>query len=267
VAILAASMKASATRSITETLRADFVVAPRLVPGATPGLPTQVADKLRRTPGVATVSQIRGGQWGLEGQTQTLLAVDPATVTEMHELDPVSGAAARRLDDKSVLVRENVAARNGWKVGDQVPMTFARTGTRKLRLAATFSTTTVRSDYVVSLGAYKANYAQQLDTFVDVRLAPGVALETGRAALTAALADFGAAEIRDRTQVLAVSRRQVNTLLLPVTALLACRCSSPCWASPTPLPCRFPSGPGSWACCGRWAWPAASSGRWCERRP
>ena len=221
VAILAASMKSSATRSITETLRADFVVAPRPLPGTGAGLPTQVADRLRRTPGVATVSQIRGGQWGLDGRAQTLLAVDPATVTDVHSLDPASAAAARRLDDRSVLVRDTVAARHGWKVGDPVPMTFARTGTTPLRLSATYSTTTVRSDYVISLGAYRANYAQQLDTLVEVRLAAGVGLEAGRAALAAALADFGTAEIRDRDQVLASSRRQVDTLLLPVTALLA----------------------------------------------
>lgn len=220
VAIMAASMKASATRSVDETLRADFVVSPRAVPGTVVGLPTQAADRLRSVPEVGMVSQIRGGQWGLEGRAQSLLAVDPATVTEMHALDPVSAAATRQLDDRSVLVRRSVADRQGWKVGDQVPMTFARTGTKRLRLAATFSTTTVRSDYVVSLGAFKANFAQQLDSLVDVRLRPGVPPEAGRAAITAALADFGTADIRDRSQVLAASRDQVDRLLLPVTGLL-----------------------------------------------
>jgi putative ABC transport system permease protein len=221
VGILAASMKSSATRSVEDTLRADLVVSARAVPGAATGVPTQVADRLRRTPGVAGVSQIRTGQWGLDGRARSLLAVDPATVAEMHALDPASAAAVGRLDDRSVLVRENVAARHGWKVGDEVPMTFARTGAKTLRLAATFSTATVRSDYVISLAAFKANYARQADTFVDVRLAPGVTLDAGRARVTAALADFGGADVRDRSQVLAASRDQVDRLLLPVTALLA----------------------------------------------
>ena len=221
VAILAASIKSSASHTIQDTLRADFVVTPRTVAGAQGGVPPAVGDKLRKARAVATVSEIRSGQWGLEGRARTLVAIDPETITQAYELDPAANAALRRLDDDSVLVRTSVAERHGWRVGDEVPMTFARTGTKLMVLADTFTSTAVRSDYVISLGAFKSNFKQQLSLEVDVRLAPGISAEAGRHAVEEALIDFPNVEVRDRGQVLAAQEAAVNKLLVPVTALLA----------------------------------------------
>jgi len=221
VAILAASIKTSASHTIQDTLRADFVVTPRTAAGAQGGVPTAVGDKLRKVRSVAMVSEIRAGQWGLEGRTKTLVAVDPETVTDMYELDPAAALAVRRLSDQGVLVRAGVAERHGWLVGDEVPMTFARTGTQPMRLADTFTSTAVRSDYVISLDAYKSNFKQQLSLEVDVLLKPGITAEAGRLAVDEALVDFPNVEARDRSQVLAAQEKQVDKLLLPVTALLA----------------------------------------------
>jgi putative ABC transport system permease protein len=221
VAILAASVKASASRTVDDSLRADFVLTPTGLGGAVSGVPPVVIDRLRETPAVATVSEIKGGQWGLDGRNQTLLAVDPTTVTTMHEVDAASAAAVRRLDDSGVLVRDTVAERYGWVVGDKVPMTFARTGTRDMKLQGVFSSTAVRTDFVITLGAYKANYAQHFSLEVDVALAAGVTPAAGRAALEEALVDFPVVKIMDHAEVLAAADEQVDRILVPVTALLA----------------------------------------------
>ena len=220
VAILAASVKASASRTVDDSLRADFVLTPAGLGGAVSGVPPVVVDRLRATPAIATVSEIRGGQWGLDGRTQTLLAVDPATVTAMHEVDDASAASVRRLDDSGVLVRDTVAERYGWRVGDPVPMTFARTGTRRMLLQGTFSSTAVRTDFVVTLGAYRANYAQQFALEVDVALAPGVTSAAGRAEIERMLADYPVVKVMDHAEVVAAQNEQVDRVLLPVTALL-----------------------------------------------
>jgi putative ABC transport system permease protein len=221
VAILAASVKASASRTVDDSLRADFVLTPAGLGGAVSGVPPVVVDRLRETPEIATVSELRGGQWGLDGRTQTLLAVDPTTVTTMHVVDDASAAAVRRLDDKGVLVRDTVAERYGWQVGDTVPMTFARTGTKKMVLQGTFSSNAVRTDFVITLGAYKANYAQQFSLEVDIALAPGVTPAAGRTAIEEALADYPVVKVMDHAEVLAAADEQVDRLLVPVTALLA----------------------------------------------
>ncbi len=220
VVVLAASMKTSATSTVEKAMRADFVVSTYQVPGSSAGVPPVAADRLRTSSAVKAVSEIRSGQWGLDGRTQTLVAVDPATVTGVYELDPKSAAAAARLDDGGVLVRDSVAARHGWHIGDAVPMTFARTGTRPKRLAATYATTTVRSDYVVSLGTFGTNYAQQLDMEIDVRLVAGTTAAAGRQAISRALSEFPDLAVRDRSQVMAAQKDQVDRLLVPVVALL-----------------------------------------------
>jgi putative ABC transport system permease protein len=191
------------------------------VPGSSDGVPPVAAEHLRRSPAVAAASEIRSGQWGLGGRTQTLVAVDPATVTRVYHLDPASAAAAARLDDGGVLVRSGVAARHGWKVGDQVPMTFARTGTRPMRLEGIYSTTTVRSDYVISVGAFERNFTSQLDMEIDVRLAPGVPAAAGRSAIRSALSEFPNLAVRNQAEVLATQKGQVDRLLMPMAALLA----------------------------------------------
>ncbi|MGI8809777.1 MAG: ABC transporter permease [Acidimicrobiales bacterium] len=221
VAILAASVKASASRTVDDSLRADFVLTPAGLGGAVSGVPPVVVDRLRKSPAIATVSEIRGGQWGLDGRNQTLLAVDPATVTTMHAVDDDSAASVRRLDDKGVLVRDTVAERYGWRPGDAIPMTFAKSGTKKMLLQGTFSSTAVRTDFVITLGAYRANYAQQFSLEVDVALAPGVSAVDGRAEIERALADYPVVKVMDHREVLAAQDEQVNRLLVPVTALLA----------------------------------------------
>ena len=218
VAILAASVKASATRTVDASLRADFVLTST---GPAGGVPPVVVDRLRDVDGVAAVSEILGGQWGLDGRTQTLVAVDPATVATMHKVDPGSAAALARLDDGGVLVRDTTAERYGWSVGDTVPMTFARTGTRPMRVAGTFSSTAVRTDYVISLGSYRANFAQPLALEVDVALAPGISPAEGRSRIEAAVAGYPVVRVMDHGEVLAAQEEKVNSLLLPVTALLA----------------------------------------------
>ncbi|MGH9223949.1 MAG: FtsX-like permease family protein, partial [Acidimicrobiales bacterium] len=217
VSIMAASMRASATRTVEDVLRADFVVNA----DGSAGVPPLVAERLRQVDGVQLVSPVKGGQWGLDGRTMTLLAVDPATVTAMYALDAGSADALRGLDDKGVLVRDTVAARHKWKVGDQVSMTFARTGTKKLRLQGTFSAPSVRTDYVITVGAYEANYAQSFDLQVSVQLAPGTTPAAARARIEKALADVPNVQVLNRGQVLAEQNDQVQSYLVPVTALLA----------------------------------------------
>jgi putative ABC transport system permease protein len=138
----------------------------------------------------------------------------------MHQVDPSSTAAVHLLDDKGVLVRDTVAEHHGWKVGEVVPMTFARTGVRKLVIRGLFSTMAVRTDYVISLKNATANYAQPLILEVDVKLAPGVAVSTGEARVRQALADLPVANVMNRSQVLAAQQAQIEKLLAPVAALL-----------------------------------------------
>jgi putative ABC transport system permease protein len=227
VAIMGASMRASATSQVRQTLRADLVVTPSTSAssdvsstGAPVGVAPSVVERLRQSPGVGVISEIGAGQWDLAGTPETLLAVDPTTVTQMHEVDPASTNAVNRLDDQGVLVRDTVAEHHGWKVGDVIPMTFALTGTRRLPIEGIFSTTLVRTDYVISLNALDANYVTPLLLEIDVKLAHRMPAAAAQADVRRALAGLSSVKVMDRSQLLASQQVQVDKLLTPLAAVL-----------------------------------------------
>ncbi len=143
------------------------------------------------------------------------LAISAGAVPMPGDDGPVRAASVTQI--------EEVGAAPARQPGDNVtvPMTFARTGTRSMLLQGVFSTDAVRTDFVISLGAYRANYAQIFALEVDVALAPGVAAADGRAAIERALADYPVVKVMDHAEVLAAQDDQVNRILVPVTALLA----------------------------------------------
>lgn len=217
VCTLTASMRASAAHAVGSSLRADLVVS-SVGPA---GVPPVVAERLRRTPGAGTISQLRAGEWGLNGHAESLVAIDPATAGLMYALGNGDAAAVAGLDDRGVLVRDTVAAARGWQVGDDVAMTFARTGTVRQRLQGLFSTPTVRTDFVISLAAFEANYAEPLDARVAVKLPEGTPVAAGRTVVQRSLADLPGLQVMDRSEVLADQQAQVDRLLVPMAVLLA----------------------------------------------
>lgn len=217
VCTLSASMRASAAHAVGSSLRADLVVS-SVGPA---GVPPVVAERLRRNPGAGTISQLRAGEWGLNGQAESLVAIDPATAGLMYALGNGDAAAVAGLDDRGVLVRDTVAAARGWQVGDEVAMTFTRTGTVRQRVQGLFSTPTVRTDFVISLGAFEANYAEPLDARVAVKLPEGTPVAAGRTVVQRSLADLPGLQVMDRSEVLADQQAQVDRFLVPMAALLA----------------------------------------------
>jgi putative ABC transport system permease protein len=77
------------------------------------------------------------------------------------------------------------------------------------------------SDYVLPLAAAEANFPQQLDFQVYVKLAPGVSATTGRHAVGSALAAYPTAKLMDQAQYKQQQASQADQLLNLVYGLLA----------------------------------------------
>jgi putative ABC transport system permease protein len=73
----------------------------------------------------------------------------------------------------------------------------------------------------MSLESFDSNFADRLDFVVLTEVAPGVALEAARRAMEEVAADYPNVDVRDQAEVKADQRRQINSLLGLVTALLA----------------------------------------------
>jgi putative ABC transport system permease protein len=217
VAILAASLKASFDAALTDTLKADYTLSTSSFTSFSPEVGVLVAA----LPEVGTASAFRQNGFRVAGSTSFLTAVDPASVEEVATLEVAEGEVAALAGSDTVLVHRDVAADNGWSVGDEVPAEFASTGEAPLTIVGIYDENRLVGDYVISLETYEGLYTEQLDTFVLVKASEGTPLDGTGAAIEAAVAEFPNVQVQDQAAFREQQAGFVDQLLGLVTALLA----------------------------------------------
>jgi len=217
VSVLAASVKSSAADVVDKYLAADYIVSTSQF---MPTISTDLAARLAQQPELAAVSALQTGPWRFQGQDRTLYAGDPATLGQVLKLDVTSGDVAG-LARGDVLVGEDRAKEAHLKVGDRLPMTFARTGNRELRVAGTYAKNQLLGSYLISTATFDANYSDRLDFVVLAKARPGVAPAASRAAVERVTKDFPNVDLRDQAEFKKQQETQVNQALGLVSALLA----------------------------------------------
>jgi putative ABC transport system permease protein len=215
VSIFAASIKASADRTLRDTLKGDYIVSTSQFVGFSPA----VADALRSNPAFSAVEEFRQGSFGVNGSGEFLTATDPATLTRVADVKMLSGSVAA-LGDGSVLISKKTADAHGWAVGDVVRAQFARTGRQNLHVAGVYDNNDLLGGYVVSLGTYERDFIQQLDQNVLVTVAPGVSGADAKQAVQRVAGQFPGVRIQDQAQFRQTTEKQVDQLLGLIVALL-----------------------------------------------
>ncbi|MDQ3896731.1 MAG: FtsX-like permease family protein [Actinomycetota bacterium] len=216
VSVLAASIKAASADIVDEYLAADFIVSTRQF---APTISPELAPRLARQPEIAAVSALQTGEWRSEGHARTLYAGDPATLGRVLKLE-VTGGDIGGLSRGEVFVDEDELEHQHLHIGDTLPMTFARTGTRELRIAGTFSKNQLLGNYLVSTATFDANFTDRLDFVVLAEAAPGTSPAAARAAVERVTGDFPNVELRDQAEFKKEQEKQVNQILGLITALL-----------------------------------------------
>ncbi|MFG2042440.1 FtsX-like permease family protein [Dactylosporangium sp. NPDC048998] len=221
ITVVGASVKDGLRQSYGETVTADYVIESgrNEMLG---GLPHTVHHHVEALPEVSVVSRLRYGHWKDGAMTGALTAVDPATLPRVTSLHMVAG----RLDaltDGGVVLAERVARERHLAVGDELPMTFARTGAQRLPIVGLLrdgDAQALSTDYLIGLDTYARHYAEDVDASVFVRIAPGVDRAAAKRAIEAALADSPTAQVRDQAGAAAERTRTIDQVLGLTTALL-----------------------------------------------
>jgi putative ABC transport system permease protein len=180
-----------------------------------------VGERVAALPEVGTASAFRQNGFRVAGSTSFLTAADPTTVEAVATLEVSEGEVVALNGSDTVLVHRDVAADNGWSVGDEVPAEFASTGESPLTIVGIYEENRLVGDYVVSLQTYEALYTEQLDTFVLVKAAEGTRLDRAGDAIEAAVAEFPNVQVQDQAAFREQQAGFVDQLLGLVTALLA----------------------------------------------
>ncbi|GAA2340800.1 FtsX-like permease family protein [Dactylosporangium salmoneum] len=220
--VLGTSVKDAIRQSYGETITADYVIesSRNEMLG---GLPPTVHAGVAGLPEVAVASRLRYGHWKDDrGMTGALTAVDPATLPRVASLHMVAGRLDALAADGIVLA-ERAARDRHVAVGDELAMTFARTGAQRLRVVGLLRDADAQAlgtDYLIGLDSYSRLYTEDVDASVLVRTADGVEASAARRAIEAALAGSPTAQLRDQAQAVAGRTRSIDQILAVTTALL-----------------------------------------------
>jgi putative ABC transport system permease protein len=216
VAVFGASAKASTTVVLERTLKADFI----LTSPTFTGFSTSAAEDVRAVPGVETVSQVRQAEAKVEGGTVFVTGLDPATFDVVSELGVVQGSVADLGTPDTIAIHEDIAATEGWGIGDTIDVEWPSTGQGDLEIAVIYAENGLIGDWATSLDTYDANVAQELDLFVLVKTGEGANVASVRSDLEDALEPYPNIEVQDQAEFRDMYATFLNQVLNLVTALL-----------------------------------------------
>ncbi len=219
VAVMAASMKASVADALNDTLRADVVVtAGGALTGST--VPPVVARELAAAPEIGAVSPLRTGPGRIDDQPTLVFAVDPATWEALHRTAVDVGALTDLTAPNTIAVDADLAAEQGYQVGDRVSVQVT-TGLTEFGVAAIYQPDQVLSGWLVSTDTAEQYLPQAMDAAVLVAGVAGSDAADTRAAVEAITASYPAVTVQNQAEYRDTVAGQIDQLLAMVTALLA----------------------------------------------
>jgi putative ABC transport system permease protein len=184
VSIFAASIKASTTKTLEETVSADYILMNDNFQPFSP----EAAQRLAEQPQLAAVAGVRFGPWKLNGASKTVQAVDPAAYQQVVRTEVTAGNLGD-LASGGLAVKDTVAKANGWTVGDNVPMEFPRTGVEQVPVKAIYKDNSLNGDFLLGLTTYE------------------------RAAVDRVMADFPNVTVRDQAEFRDEQARQIDQII------------------------------------------------------
>ncbi len=215
VSTFAASVSASISEVIDRSVRADLVVQPN---GFSPGFGTDITDQIAALPAADRSTPIRTGEIQVAGGTKSLTALDAAD-GDLLGLQVTAGSVGTILGGQ-VLVDEDLAKEQGWRVDQSIDVVFARTGPARLRIGGIFGKNELAGSFISSLATYDRNFTSNVDTVALVNAKPGRLAEL-RTQVRAVTQDNPTIKVQTRNEFQDELRSQVDTATQVVYVLLA----------------------------------------------
>jgi putative ABC transport system permease protein len=180
----------------------------------------KLAEALAVEPALGAVSGFRQGQIRIDGATDFLSGVDPATISEVAHVPLRAGSLASLRDDATVLIFSGTSELKGLGVGDPVELTFARTGPQAFTVGGIYTDSSLLGNYTISLDSFEQHFVEQLDVVVFADKAPGTDIAEARAAIGVALEEFPNVEVRNQAEFKQEQARAIDQVLGFVIVLL-----------------------------------------------
>ncbi|MFN8027934.1 MAG: FtsX-like permease family protein [Acidimicrobiia bacterium] len=216
--VFASSIKASIGDMVHRDFTGDLVVVQNSPSGS--GIDPALLTSVRALPQVREATGFGIAFADVAGEPQQVAAASAAELDRMVRLHPTAGSFAA-VGDTGAAVSARFARDHGLAVGSPLAVRFGSGGTANLTVAALYDRASTFGDVVVPESVWAANTTQAALTGIFVRLAPGVALDDGRRAVTAVTTAAHGPEVQDAEQYLHSVSSQVDMLLAIVAVFLA----------------------------------------------
>jgi putative ABC transport system permease protein len=218
VTIFADSIKRSVSNTLEETIAADYILTGPSV--TSQGFSPELVTKLGEQDEIDSAAGLRLGVAKIDGADQQLYGIDPAAYDRTVRTVTDAGRMTD-LADGGIAVRADMAERNGWRVGDRVPITFPVGGEAEETVKAVYQDNEINGPLLLSLKDYERHYADQLDLIALVKASPGTSADVSRDAVERVVEGFPGVQVRDQAQYKEEQFRQINQLLVLFYLLLA----------------------------------------------
>ena len=216
--VLASSLRASVDASVARTFGGDLVVTSGDW-GGSAGFSPQVGRDIAALPEVQAAAGMGIVGAFVGDEPQRIGVADPAALDQVLDLGVTAGSVPD-LGDDELAVSTGWASGRGLGLGSEVPLRFVDGTTATYRIGALFGAADVAGDVAMSRAAWAPHSRQDLDVTVLVRLADGVALDQGRAAVDRVLAPYAGTQVQDRQQYLDAIGQGIDQTLGLVYVLL-----------------------------------------------
>ena len=218
--VLSRSMNESVEQAVTNGAVADLVVNTDNQLGFSDAL----AGRIESMPAVQAVARYRIGKFRLASATKQIVGLPQSALDSTspgYALDTgLSAGSFAELADNGIAVSKDIAASHRWSVGDSIAVTFP-TGTRNLRLVATYAHNMLVGDYVVDESTFSGGYPQSNDFLALVNLRNDTDLRSVQADIDKLIKQsYPGLKVQDRAEYVASSKARVDQFLNLVTALL-----------------------------------------------
>jgi putative ABC transport system permease protein len=220
ITIFAASASATITHAVDSQFNTDFIVSGGggFGGGGNGGFSPALAASVAKSPITALSTGVRFNFAGVNGKSVGLLATDPASSTQLLNLGTVRGSFEDlKLD--GIAVSKKKADDNHWELGQEIPVTFVKTGTISMPIQYIYKQNTF-GDYIISIATYDRNYTQLLDQLVLIKMQPGVTAARGRAVYEPLVKPYPTAKLKDNAQFKNDQIAQFNQLVRIIDLLL-----------------------------------------------
>ncbi len=218
ILVLAASVKQSIADITNNQLKADYIVNSTggfNSVGFSPELAAQVAT----LPEVQSVSGMRFNAMQVDGSTKVVFAIDPNTIEDVYDFVNVTGSIQDLNEINTIAVDKDVADKNGWDIGTTIPVTFA-SDTTPMKIVTLIDGTKAPSNWGMSIATYENHFADQFDSQVFIKLAPGADTAAFEAGVDKILLDYPTAQLQTPDEFKASAASQVNQIVQIIYALL-----------------------------------------------